>query len=80
MTATFAILTGCATVPPNSTARMLPQLPAELAQRVPAPRLYKGEDARAALRLTRSALGTANRRIVNLSGWYATVRKNYAER
>jgi hypothetical protein len=58
---------------------MLPQLPTELAQRVPAPRLTKGEDARAALRLTRSALGTANRRIVNFSGWYAELRKDYAK-
>lgn len=79
MIATSALLAGCATALPNSTARMLPQLPVELAQRVPAPRLYKGEDARAALRLTRSALGTANRRIVDLGAWYTDVRKDYTK-
>lgn len=46
---------------------------------VPVPALYKGEDARAALRLTGSALSQANARLSASSRWYEQVRKNYAQ-
>lgn len=46
---------------------------------VPAPALHKGQDARAALRLTRSALFKANARLIASDGWYESVRKSYAQ-
>jgi hypothetical protein len=44
---------------------------------VAVPVLYKGEDARAALRLTSSALIEANARLSASAGWYESVRKTY---
>jgi hypothetical protein len=44
--------------------------------RVPA--LYKGQDARAGLRLTLSALIEANNRLSASAGWYESVRKTYS--
>jgi len=44
---------------------------------VAVPALYKGEDARAALRLTLSALLEANARLKASDGWYQSVRKTY---
>jgi len=41
------------------------------------PKLYKGQDARAALRLTGSALDQANERLKASSGWYESVRRDY---
>lgn len=45
---------------------------------VAVPVLKVGQDARAALRLTRSALFKANARLLASDGWYASVRKSYA--
>lgn len=45
---------------------------------VPVPKLYKGQDARAALRLTGSALGEANDRLSGSAAWYENVRKSYS--
>ncbi|MDB6086566.1 MAG: hypothetical protein JWN43_4447 [Gammaproteobacteria bacterium] len=45
---------------------------------VAAPVLYKGQDARAALRLTGSALIEANSRLSASARWYETLRANYA--
>ena len=77
--ATFA---GCATAPPPSApapvARDLPPVPDRLMQPVPLPALQKGQDARAALRLTQTALIEANARLVASAGWYESVRKSYA--
>ena len=44
---------------------------------VPVPTLYKGQDARAALRLTGSALTEANSRLDASADWYEGVRKTY---
>lgn len=44
---------------------------------VPAPALYKGQDARAALRLTGTALVEANARLSASAGWYESVRNSY---
>ncbi|MBN9007227.1 MAG: hypothetical protein J0H40_17655 [Rhizobiales bacterium] len=45
---------------------------------VPVPKLYVGQDARAALRLTQSALFTANARLSSSARWYDGVRHSYA--
>lgn len=45
---------------------------------VDAPRLYVGQDARAALRLTGSALNEANSRLVGSRNWYELLRQDYA--
>jgi hypothetical protein len=45
---------------------------------VAVPKLYKGQDARAALRLTHSALLKANARLSASAGWYESVRHDYA--
>jgi hypothetical protein len=47
-------------------------------QPIPLPALQKGQDARAALRLTQTALIEANARLVASAGWYESVRKSYA--
>jgi hypothetical protein len=47
-------------------------------QPVPVPSLYKGQDARAALRLTSTALIEANARLSASVGWYENVRETYA--
>jgi hypothetical protein len=44
---------------------------------VAVPALYKGQDARAALRLTGTALIEANARLSASAGWYEGVRKSY---
>lgn len=44
---------------------------------VPVPVLHKGQDARAALRLTGTALIEANARLSASAGWYESVRKTY---
>lgn len=44
---------------------------------VPIPHLYEGQDARAALRLTGSALNEANRRLEGSAAWYEGVRESY---
>lgn len=44
---------------------------------VPVPPLHKGQDARAALRLTGSALNEANERLEGSAAWYEGVRKSY---
>ncbi|WP_246661650.1 hypothetical protein [Tardiphaga sp. vice304] len=44
---------------------------------VAVPALYKGQDARAALRLTGTALVEANSRLSASAGWYEGVRKSY---
>jgi hypothetical protein len=41
------------------------------------PVLYKGQDVRAALRLTESSLIEANARLSASAGWYESVRKTY---
>jgi hypothetical protein len=46
---------------------------------VTVPALKVGQDARAALRLTRSALFKANARLVASDGWYQSVRKSYLQ-
>jgi len=75
MTATF--LAGCASVPPAQVARQLPPAPDRLMKPVPVPAVYKGQDARAALRLTGTALIEANSRLSASAGWYEGVRKSY---
>jgi hypothetical protein len=45
---------------------------------VAVPVLYKGQDARAALRLTGTALVEANARLSASAGWYEGIRKSYA--
>jgi hypothetical protein len=45
---------------------------------VAVPLLYKGEDARGALRLSSSALIQANSRLSASAGWYEGVRKSYS--
>jgi hypothetical protein len=45
---------------------------------VPVPTLYKGQDARAALRLTGTALVEANARLSASTRWYESVRATYA--
>jgi hypothetical protein len=42
------------------------------------PTVYKGQDARAALRLTDSALNEANSRLVGSRNWYELLRQDYA--
>jgi hypothetical protein len=44
---------------------------------VPLPTIYKGQDARAALRLTGTALIEANARLSASARWYEGVRKSY---
>lgn len=72
----IATLTGCAELP-IPVARSLPAVPERLMSPVKKPYLYKGQDARAALRLTDSALNEANSRLVGSLGWYENVRKEY---
>jgi hypothetical protein len=45
---------------------------------VPVPALYKGQDVRAALRLTGTALVEANARLSASAGWYESVCKTYS--
>jgi hypothetical protein len=72
-------LAGCAHEPPvpREVARALPQAPDRLMKPVAVPSLYKGQDARAALRLTGTALIEANARLTASAGWYEGVRKSY---
>lgn len=42
------------------------------------PEIHKGQDARAALRLTDSALKTANTRLLGSAAWYEAVRQDYS--
>ena len=78
---TMAIfLAGCAhEVPPVPVvvSRSLPAAPDRLMKPVAVPALYKGQDARAALRLTGTALIEANSRLSASAGWYEGVRKSY---
>ena len=69
---------GCVTTGPISVARTLPPAPSKLMRPVPVPNLVKGMDARAALRLTGTALIEANYRLSASAGWYEGVRKSYA--
>lgn len=46
---------------------------------VAVPQLYKGQDARAALRLTGTALIEANARLSASARWYEAVREQYAK-
>ena len=71
-------LAGCQTTNPGPAARDLPPAPARLMRPVPQPALYKGQDARAALRLTGTALIEANARLSASAGWYESVRKTYS--
>jgi len=70
-------LAGCQTDNPGPAERSLPPAPGRLMRPVAVPALYKGEDARAALRLTLSALLEANARLKASDGWYQSVRKTY---
>ena len=72
------ILAGCATNP-GPAARSLPPPPGRLMHPVPVPALYKGQDARAALRLTGTALIEANARLSASAGWYESVRRSYGQ-
>ncbi len=74
-----ATLTGCVTTNPGPAARDLPPVPDELMKPVAKPKLYKGQDARAALRLTGSALDQANERLKASGEWYQGVRRDFAE-
>ncbi|MGJ4928162.1 hypothetical protein ACQR1K_13555 [Bradyrhizobium sp. HKCCYLRH3095] len=47
-------------------------------QPVPVPAIYKGQDVRAALRLSRTALMEANSRLSASADWYESVRKSFA--
>ena len=78
MTGTF--LAGCASAPPAQVARDLPPAADRLMTPVPVPTIYKGQDARAALRLTGTALIEANARLSASAGWYEGVRKSYGAR
>ncbi|QDM27015.1 hypothetical protein FNL56_13495 [Tardiphaga sp. vice304] len=71
------ILGGCQTTNPGPAARSLPPVPGRLMKPVAVPALYKGQDARAALRLTGTALVEANSRLSASAGWYEGVRKSY---
>lgn len=68
-------LQGCQTTD-TGTARDLPAPPANLMRPVRVPILPR--DARAALRLTDSALFEANRRLSASAGWYESVKHSYA--
>lgn len=70
---TFA---GCASFPPP-ISRQLPPVPERLMSPVQRPSVYRGEDARAALRMTGSALDEANARLSASAGWYENVRRDY---
>mgnify|MGYP003386714574 CR=1 FL=1 len=52
-------------------------MPGKLMRPVAVPKLYKGQDARVALRLTGTALIEANSRLSASAGWYEGVRKSY---
>ena len=72
-------LAGCASAPPApQVARDLPPAADRLMKPVPLPTIYKGQDARAALRLTGTALIEANARLSASAGWYEGVRKSYS--
>ena len=71
-------LVACGHSGPPPLARSLPVVPSKLMAPVPVPVLVKGQDARAALRLTGTALVEANARLSASSGWYESVRRDYA--
>ena len=75
---TIPISGGCQTDNPGPVARSLPAPPGRLMHPVAVPVLSKGQDARAALRLTSTALIEANARLSAAAGWYESVRKTYS--
>jgi len=76
-------LAGCASDPTRGASssvisRDLPQTPDRIMQPVPVPVYQEGQDARAALRLTKSALLEANERLSAVSSWYDDIRHSYS--